>query len=185
MTRAFDSLLEPPRWTHAVLRFALSCDSMRDAIVGDLHEEFTHDLAEVGERRARLRHLSRTTGIAARALVDSAICRSWVSTDPAGEAGRGVVSSAANITAVGAPPVVLRRTRALVGAATFPLLALFVVVVGVVVNTMMFSAAQPQGPRASSAAGIGGVALLVACVAIAAIVLCVGPRWRQKRLRRA
>ena len=182
MTRAFDSLLEPPRWTHAVLRFALSCDSMRDAILGDLHEEFTHDLAEVGERRARLRHLSRTTGIAARALFDSAICRSWVSTDPA---GRGVVSSAANATAVGAPPVVLRRTRALVGAATFPLLALFVVVVGVVVNTMMFSAAQPQGPRASSAAGIGGVALLVACVAIAAIVLCVGPRWRRKRLRGA
>ena len=184
MTRAFDSLLEPPRWTHAVLRFALSCDSMRDAILGDLHEEFTHDLAEVGERRARRRHLSRTAGIAARALFDSAICRSWVSMEPAGEAGRSAVSGPAN-AAGGAPPVVLRRTRALVGAASFPLLALFVVVVGVVVNTMMFSAAQPQGPRTSSAAGIGGVALLVACVAIAAIVLCVGPRWRRKRLRGA
>ena len=127
MTHASHSLLEPPRWTHAVLRFALSCDAMRDAILGDLHEEFLHDLAEVG----------------------------------------------------------VRRTRAIVGAATFPLLALFVVAIGVVVNTMMFSAAQPQSPRATSAAGIGGVALLAACVAIAAIVLCVGPRWRRKRLRGA
>ena len=184
MTRAFQSLLEPPRWTQALLRFALSCDSMRDAILGDLHEEFTHDLAEVGVRRARLRHVSRTTGIATRALFDSAICRSWVSTEPAGEAGRGAGSGPAH-AAGGSPPVVLRRTRAIVGAASFPILALFVVVVGVVVNTMMFSAAQPQSPRASSAAGIGGVALLVACVAIAAIVLCVGPRWRRKRLRGA
>jgi hypothetical protein len=62
---------------------------------------------------------------------------------------------------------------------------LLVVVVGVVVNTMMYSAAQPQTTRVSSAAGIGGVALLLACVAIAAIVLCVGPRWRRKRLRGA
>jgi len=62
---------------------------------------------------------------------------------------------------------------------------LFVVVVGVVVNTMLFSAAQPQGARASSAASVGGVALLLACVAIAVIVLCVGPRWRRKRLRGA
>ena len=67
-------------------------------------------------------------------------------------------------------------------AAGFPLLALFVVVVGVVVNTMIFSAAQVQSARASTAAGVGGVALLVAFVAIAAIVLCVGPRWRRKRL---
>ena len=68
MTRAAHSSLEPPRWTHALLRFALPCDSLRDAILGDLHEEFTHDLAEGGVRRARLRHVSRTTGIAARAL---------------------------------------------------------------------------------------------------------------------
>ena len=101
-----------------------------------------------------------------------------------GEAGRGTVSGPANAGG-GSPPAVLQRTRAIVGAATFPLLALFVVAIGVVVNTMMFSAAQPQSPRATSAAGIGGVALLAACVAIAAIVLCVGPRWRRKRLRGA
>ena len=183
MTHASHSLLEPPRWTQAVLRFALPCNSTCDAILGDLHEEFAHDLAEVGVRRARLRHVSRTTGIAARALVDSAICRSWVSTDT--EAGPAAVSSPANTPVGGSRPVVLRRARAVVGAVSFPLLALFVVVVGVVVNTMMFSAAQPQSPRASSAAGIGGVALLLACVAIAAIVLCVGPRWRRKRLRGA
>ena len=185
MTRASHSLLEPPRWTQALLRFALPSDSMRDAILGDLHEEFLQDVADVGARRARLRHVSRATGIAARALFDSAICRGWVSTEPAGEAGRGAVSGPANAAAGGSPPVVLRRARAVVGVASFPLLALLVVVVGVVVNTMMFSAAQPQSPRVSSAAGIGGLALLLACVAIAAIVLCVGPRWRRKRLRGA
>jgi len=157
---------------------------MRDAILGDLHEEFLHDLAEVGVRRAHIRYASRTTGITVRALFDSAICRSWVSTEAAGEAGRGTVSGPAN-AAGGSPSVVLQRTRAILGATSFPLLALVVVVVGVVVNTMMFTAAQPQGPRASSAAGIGGVALLVACVAIAAMVLCVGPRWRRKRVRGA
>ena len=75
--------------------------------------------------------------------------------------------------------------RAVFGAAGFSILALVVVVAGVVVNTMLFSAAQPQSPRASSAAGIGGVALLVACVAIAAVVMCAGPRWRRKRVRGA
>jgi len=185
MTYTPDSLLEPPRWTHAVLRFALPCDSMRDAILGDLHEEFTHDVAEVGVRRARLRHVSRTTGIAGRALFDSAICRSWVSTDPAGEGGRAAAAGTANARVSGAALVGFRRVRTLLAAAGFPLLALLVVVVGVVANTMMFSAAQAQSARASSAAGIGGVALLLACVAIAAIVLCLGPRWRRKRVRAA
>jgi hypothetical protein len=175
-------LLEAPRWTQALLRFALPCDSTRNAILGDLYEEFAHDVAEVGVRRARLRHLSRTTGITARALFDSAVCRDWVSAEPS---DRGTTSNPVNPAAGGSGSVALRRTRAVVGAAGFPLLALFVVVVGVVVNTMMFSAAEPQSPRASSAAGIGGVALLLACVAIAAIVLCVGPRWRRKRLRGA
>ena len=182
MTRASDSFLEPPRWTQALLRFALPCNSTRDAILGDLHEEFVHDLAEVGVGRARFRHVSRTTGITARAVFDSAMCRRCLSAEPAaGETGRPTTNPGVGA----ARPVVLRRTRAVIGAASFPLIALFVIVVGVVVNTMMFSAAQPQSPRASSAAGIGGVALLIACVAIAAIVLCVGPRWRRKRLRGA
>ena len=158
---------------------------MRDAILGDLHEEFLRDLADVGVRRARLRHVSRTSGIAARALFDSAICRGWVSTEPAaGEAGRATVSGDTKAPA-GGSLVALRRARTVLGAASFPLLALVVVAVGVVANTMMFSAAQPRSPRATSAAGIGGVALLVACVAIAAVVLCVGPRWRRRRLRAA
>ena len=182
MTRPSHSLLEPPRWTHAFLRFALPCESTRCAILGDLHEEFTHDLAEVGVRRARLRHISRTTGIAVRALLDSAVCRAWTSTEPAAEAGRAAVGGLANARIGGAALVGLRRVRLVLGAAGFPLLALFVVVVGVVVNTMIFSAAQVQSARASTAAGVGGVALLVAFVAIAAIVLCVGPRWRRKRL---
>jgi len=184
VTRASQSLLEPPRWTQALLCSTLPCDSIRDAILGDLHEEFLHDVAEVGVRRARVRHVSRATGIAVRASFDSVICRSWVSTEPVAEARRATVSGPANAVA-GLPLVVLRRVRAVLGAASFSILALFVVVVGVVVNTMLFSAAQPQGARASSAAGIGGVALLVACIAIAVVVLCVGPRWRRKRLRGA
>jgi hypothetical protein len=54
-------LLEPPRWTQALLCSTLPCDSIRDAILGDLHEEFLHDVAEVGVRRARVRHVSRAT----------------------------------------------------------------------------------------------------------------------------
>lgn len=182
MTRASGSFLEPPRWTQALLRFALPCDSTRDAILGDLYEEFTHDLADVGVRRARLRQVSRTTGIAARALFDSAICRGWVSAEPGvSETGRPTTNPGVG----GGRPVVLRRTRAVIGAASFPLIALFVVVVGVVVNTMMFSAAQPDGSRGAPAVGIGGVALLLAFVALAAVILCLGPRWRRKRLRGA
>jgi hypothetical protein len=181
VTRASDSFLEPPRWTQALLRFALPCDSTRDAILGDLYEEFTYDLADVGVRRARLRQVSRTTGIAARALFDSAICRGWVSAEPA----EGVGRSPADVAAGGSPPVVIRHARTIVGAAGFPLLALFVVVIGVVINTMMFSAAQPDTSRGAPAAGIGGVALLLAFVALAAVILCLGPRWRRKRLRGA
>jgi hypothetical protein len=185
VTRASHSLLQPPRWTHALLLLALPCDPMRDAILGDLHEEFLHDVVEVGARRARVRHVSRAAGIAARALSDSVICRSWVSTEPAAEARRATVGGAGNAAVGGLPHAVLRRARAVVGAASFTVLALFVVVVGVVVNTMLFSAAQPQSPRASAVVGIGGVALLLACVIIAAIVMCAGPRWRRKRLRGA
>jgi hypothetical protein len=178
-------LLEPPRWTQTLLSFALPSDPVRDAILGDLSEEFQHDVAEVGVRRARLRHVSRATGIAARAMFDSAICRSWASTDPSAETRRASVSGPADAGAGVSSLAVLRRVRAVFGAASFSILALVVVVVGVVVNTMLFSAAEPQSPRASSAAGIGGVVLLAACVAIAAFVICAGPRWRRKRVRGA
>ena len=185
MTHASNPLLEPPRWTQALLLHALPDESLRDAILGDLHEEFLHDVADVGVRRARVRHVSRATGIAARAVFDSAVCQSWVSTEPAAEVRPAAVSGAAHPAFGDSLLVVLRRVRAIFGATSFSILALFVVVVGVVVNTMLFSAAEPRSPRASSAAGIGGVALLLACVALAAIVLCVGPRWRRKRLRGA
>ena len=185
MTHASDSLLEPPRWTQTLLSFALPSDPVRDAILGDLSEEFLHDVAEVGVRRARMRHVSRATGIAARAMFDSAMCRSWASPDASADARRSGVSGHADARAGVSSPPVLRRVRAVFGAAGFSILALVVVVAGVVVNTMLFSAAQPQSPRASSAAGIGGVALLVACVAIAAVVMCAGPRWRRKRVRGA
>src|SRR4051812_34428073 len=73
----------PPRWTRALLELALPGDPMREAILGDLHEEFMHDVLEMDVRRVRVRHAQRCAGIVTRALLDAAICRNWVSTTPA------------------------------------------------------------------------------------------------------
>ena len=181
--RASEPSLQPPRWAQALLRFAVPCDPMRDAILGDLHEEFTHDVAQAGVQRARVRYVRRSAGIVAHALSDAVICRSWVSTVPAvppqhatgsSHAGNGEGRASAS-----------GRVRGTGSDAGFAVVALFVVVVAIVVNTMLFSATQARGPRVSSAAGIGGVVLLVACVTIAAVVICAGPRWRRNRKRGA
>jgi hypothetical protein len=159
--------------------FALPCDPMRDAILGDLHEEFVRDVGEVGPRRARMRHVSRAAGIMTHALSDSAIRRSWVSREPAAGTMRDAASAAAQLQDVAVSRAVAGHVRGIAAYAGFAALALSVLVVGIVVNTMLFSATGPQGGHMSSAAGIGGVALLLACVAIAAVVMCAGPRWRR------
>ena len=167
--------LQPPRWARALIQLALPCDPMRDAILGDLHEEFLDDADEGGARSARLRYVQRTAGIVVRALSDAMIMREWVSTGPA--AAPQLVAESSHRTQ--------HRASSAGGFAGFVMVALLVLGVAVVANTMLFSAGGPRHQHASSAAGIGGVALLVACVGVGALVVCAGPRWRGKRRRGA
>jgi hypothetical protein len=48
-----EPLLQPPRWAQALLLFALPCDPIRDAILGDLHQELLDEATERGARVAR------------------------------------------------------------------------------------------------------------------------------------
>lgn len=166
-----EAYLQPPRWARAFLVLALPCDPMRDAILGDLHEEFLDDALQRGVRSARARYVQRTAGIVVRALSDAMIWREWVSTGPAAAPPQAAITASPRGAAAGS-------------FAGFVVIALVVLATAVVVNTILFSANQARGTHGSSAAGIGGVALLVACVGIGAVVLCAGPRWRRNRRRR-
>ncbi|HKW46582.1 MAG TPA: permease prefix domain 2-containing transporter [Gemmatimonadaceae bacterium] len=167
-----EPLLQPPRLARGLLRFALPCDPIRDAILGDLHEEFLDDAMERGARTARARYARRTAGIVIRAIADAMIWREWVSTGPA--AGPQLVTGSVRGTGQ-------RRASAAGGFAGFLVVALVVLVVAVVVNTVLFSATASRHTHASSAAGIGGVVLLIGCVGVGAVVVCAGPRWRRNR----
>jgi len=166
-----EPLLQPPRWARALLLFTLPCDPIRDAILGDLHEEFLDDATERGKHVAVARYVRRTAGIVMRALVDALLWREWVSTGAPAAAAPTVVKTTARGGAVGS-------------FAGFVVIALIVLGAAIVANTILFSANQARGSRGSSAAGIGGVVLLVACVAIGAVVMCAGPRWRRSRRRK-
>ena len=165
-----EPLMRPPRWVRGFLLLALPCDPMRDAILGDLHEEFLDDAQEFGAQSARVRYARRTAGIAVRAMSDAMIWRAWVSTGPEAE--------------LSSPPKRPHKQGA-GGFAGFVLAALIVLVLGVVMNTILFSATTASGTRVSSAAGVGGIVLLVASVGIGAVVMCAGPRWRRNRRRGA
>lgn len=167
-----ESLLQPPRWARALLRLALPCDPIRDAILGDLHEEFLDDAAERGAQSARARYARRTAGIVIRALFDAMLWREWVSTGPVPETQLVTASS---------PRAAHRHASPAGGFAGFVIVALVVLGVAVVANTILFSASAARHAHASRAAGIGGVALLVACVGVGALVMCAGPRWRRSR----
>ena len=171
-----EPLLQPPRWARALLLLALPCDPIRDAILGDLHEEFLDDAVERGAPSARARYARRAAGIVVRALSDAMIWREWVSTGPVAEP---------QLVTASARPATQRPASAAGGFAGFVIVALIVLGVAVVVNTILFSASAARHTHASTAAGIGGVALLVACVGFAAVALCAGPRWRRNRRRRS
>lgn len=175
MTDVAEPVLQPPRWARALLLLALPCDPIRDAILGDLHEEFLDDAVERGAQSARARYARRTAGIVVRALSDAMIWREWVSTGPVPEP---------QLVSASARPTTQRRANPAGGFAGFVIVALIVLGVAVVVNTILFTASAAH-THASTAAGIGGVALLVACVGFGAIVLCAGPRWRRNRRRRS
>lgn len=191
MTHALSQTFEPPRWPQALMRFVLPCDPMRDAIFGDLHEEFVQDARELGPRRARARYGRRAASIVGHAVSDSLRWRSWVSTPPADATHIARPSSATAIR--GDTTRSLRSgfagARSLRGHGVFAILALGVMAVAVVVNTLVFTMVGGTPPDAThggslltSAAGIGGVVLLIACAIVAAVFLCAGPRWRGRAL---
>jgi len=171
-----ESAFRPPRWAAGLLLLALPCDPMREAILGDLHEEFLDDIAERGGRSARARYVQRTASIVVRALTDAMIRRQWVSTGPV---------ATQQLAAEGSRSNAQRRASAAGGFAVLVVVALIVLALAVVVNTILFSANAARQTHVSSVAGVGGIALLVACVGFGAIVVCAGPRWRRNRRRGA
>lgn len=169
----------PPRWPRAALYIVLPSDPMRDAIVGDLHEEFLKDTAQAGLQSARARYAGRAAGIVMHAAVDFLRLRSWVSTSPAPAPAR----AAAAVPTV----ALLAHARGITADALFVVLALAVLVAGIAINTIMFSAVRGNLPATAAqgpvppALAVGGVVLLLACAGLAAVVLCAGPRWRRRR----
>lgn len=143
MTTREDRALEPPGWVSTVFRCLLPCDGMRDAILGDLHEEFTRDVTGIGLDRARIRYRNRALGIFAHAVWDSVRWRTWASNHEARESGYDSDGAGAPVR----PPrgthgrrSIARRTGLAggylgVGIAVFAILG-----VGVVVNTSVFAA---------------------------------------------
>lgn len=188
------SPIAPPRYSQAVMRYMLPCDPMRDSIFGDLHEQFVDDIARFGPARARAYYTRRVAGIVAHAAFDSLRWRSWVSTTPPAKLRSSVAepnAGAAPGATVPQPQVAYARTRVAGGGAGLAALALGVLSIGIVVNTMLFSAVRQapktaayQGSLLSSTVGIGAVVLALACAGVAAVVLCAGPRWLRQRLRK-
>jgi hypothetical protein len=169
--------LTPPSRARAVVHAVLPDDPMRDAIVGDLHEEFVREAECVGPDEARARYRRRAAGVVAHAAVDVLRGRRWASATPPAEP-----SPAPGRTPAGRAR---RAGRAELGVGA---LALGVLLVGIVVNTMLFAGfrqAPPAGGAAMSAAvRVAAAALGLGCAAVAAVVLCAGPRWLRRRLHR-
>ena len=162
--------VEPPRWARAILRFVLPCDPMRDAILGDLNEEFVRDTRETSARCARTRYVRSVAEIVTYAVADALRWRSWTSAQldespPSRAPGAGLHAGLAAV-AVG------------------------VLIAGILVNNIAFTAVKNAAPAAgqevhvSSALGAAAVVLLVACASAAAAVLCAGPRWLYLRFHR-
>ncbi|GJG85498.1 hypothetical protein tb265_06790 [Gemmatimonadetes bacterium T265] len=174
----------PPRWTETVVRGALPDDPMRDAILGDLHEEFVRDALRRGPAHARARHRRRAAGVVAHAVVDALRWRAWASPAPSAAAPRAPRPHPAAAPRAVAPP----GRGARVGSADVCVgaLAFSVLLLGVVSNTILFSTARhvPRAagaPAPDSAVGAGAVTLALLCAGAAAFVLCAGPRWIRRR----
>lgn len=167
----------PPRWAQHFLRAWLPSDSMRDAIVGDLHEELVRDVASVGAPAARTRYRLRVAGIVAYAIVDTLRMRAWGSTPSDVRRAPVRVSTPA---AAAAPRVRVRRFDFWILVSAFGVLG-----VGIVGNTLLFSAARHSASATtamSPAVGAASITLALGSAACAAVLLCVGPRWLRRRL---
>jgi len=156
-----------------------------------LHEEFVIDVARLGLSRARAIYSRRAAGIIAHGAFDSLRWRSWVSTTPpaALPSSRVQPSGAAHAEMGNRLPTTLARARAAGGGAGLAVVALGVLSVGIVANTVLFTAVRTAPPSAGhqssvliSPLGAGAVVLAVACAGAAAVILCAGPRWLRRRL---
>ena len=182
MTSAHQSSPVPPGWALRLLRTTLPNDLLGDAIVGDLHEEFTHDTARLGPARAGARYWRRAAGIVLHATIDELLLRSWSNPSSAvelpNERARARTTASIGLLAV------VSRARTSLGVAA---LAFVVLAVGIGANTVLFSsvrgapgaAAAAHGP--GSAIGVGAVVLSFVFAGAAAVVLCAGPRWMRRR----
>jgi hypothetical protein len=162
----------PPRWSERLLRASLPADSMRDAIVGDLHQELVRDTVQVGEALARIRYRQRVAGIVAYVVLDIARWRAWGST-PIPVAGAAAATSRT--------PAVHRRGRFGRGDLGVFVAAFGLLGAGIVVNTLLFRASRHGQPADASALGFAALVLALGCAAGAAVLLCVGPRWLRRR----
>lgn len=190
MTHAREPLPGPPRWPLAVLRSVLTCDPMRDAIFGDLHEEFVRDAERLGLPRARARYRRRAASIVTHAVWDSLCWRGWMSSDPISDRAQHAADRTA-LPQSGDVARALRETsvmaRSVGGDLGLAVLALGVLLAGIVINTIVFSAVEATQPPASegslllSAFGVGSFVILLASAGVSAVILCAGPRWRRRR----
>ncbi len=167
-----------PLWEERLLRASLPTGAMCDAIVGDLHEEFVRDTAQLGLPQARRRYRHRATGIVAYAFLDAVRLRPW-SSEAAPVTERVPI---ANGAALVAPRGLLGRADVALFMAAFGVLGL-----GIVANTMLFSVvrhvppATAQSAGGSSALAVASVLLALGTAGVAAVMLCVGPRWLRRR----
>ena len=176
----------PPHWAQGLLRAAIPCDPMRDAIIGDLHEEFVREAAAVGLRTARARYWRRAVGIVLRAAWDSLCWRTWEST--LGPESRCPQTAASPLTpGVGSADGVLGRWRLIGGAVVMGALTLGLLTLAIAFSTTLFVAAHGRTQEGSvlySALGVGSLLALVACAGAAVVVLCAAPRRRGRITRK-
>lgn len=163
----------PPVLAERCVRAWLPNDSMRDAILGDLHEELVRDTRNDGRLVARNRYRQRVAGIIAYALLDTLRWRSWGSTP----------ADSPQMPAVAARAGSVRRARPRTADAGIVLAAFAVLAVGTVANTLIFSSVRTPAAAASpsSMLGVVSIALALGSALAAAVMLCVGPRWLRKR----
>ena len=195
------SSIDPPVWIRALLRVVLPCEAMRETIFGDLHEEYVRDVRRVGPEAARRRYRDGTLGILAHATWDSFRWRTWTSSTETPSGVPGMDEHPARRAA----PVPSDRTRRVVhgsrrfGAyAGLAVGAFAVLVLGIVVNTLVFAAVEGVGGAVSTAGlapwlhgplvvlvfGVMSGVLLLGSAALAAFVLCLAPRLRSEPLVR-
>lgn len=181
----------PPRWPLIALRAALPRDTVGDAIVGDLHEEFVQDAASRGVPHARALYWRRALGVIVHATFDELRWRSWASGgSSSAESLPAPRGGAARSDAAGRILASASRSRATANAGVGAL-AFGVLGVGIVVNTLLFANVRGASHGAGHAVAamppviaVGATVLAVVCAGTAAVVLCAGPRWLRRRLRR-